>query len=110
MSSFIFGVLHLFNLFQSDSIIITVLAQVIYATMFGIGFGIILLGTGSIYPIGFIHGIINFFSSWDKLPGVIEPANAADFKTLEAVVSVGIVIPFLLYMLRQLKLIDRKVI
>ena len=106
ISSLLFGVLHLLNLFQAESQLITVLAQVVYATMFGVGFAIMLLRTGSIYPIGFVHGIINFCSSWDKLPGAVEPANIETFKTPEALISVIIVIPFFLYMLLQLKKIN----
>ncbi len=106
ISSALFGILHFLNLFQADAHIITVLAQVVYATMFGIGFGVILLRSGSIYPIGFVHGLINFFSSWDQLPGAVEPTNVNDFKTWEAFISVVIVLPFFLYMVSQIKSIS----
>ena len=106
LSAFLFGVLHFLNLLQADSHFITVLAQVTYATMFGVGFGIILLRTGSIYPIGFLHGIINFSSNWDDLPGAIEP-DLTPFRTAEAIISVIIVLPFFLYMLREYKKTDK---
>ncbi|MDC8006121.1 CPBP family intramembrane metalloprotease [Aureisphaera galaxeae] len=108
LSAFMFGVLHFFNLFQTDSHFVTVLAQVIYATMFGVGFAIMLLRTGSIYPIGFLHGIINFASNWDDLPGTVITKEIANFRTYEAIVSVLIVLPFFFYMLKQLPKIDRK--
>ena len=110
LASMLFGVLHFLNLLQADTFFPLVLSQVIYATMFGVGFGVILLRTGSIYPLGLLHGLINFSSNWDDLPGTIEPSNVDAFRTQEAILSVLVVIPFLIYTFVQIRKIDRKVL
>lgn len=102
ISAFLFGVLHFVNLLSADAHIALVLAQVTYASMFGIAFGVLLLRTGSIFPIGFLHGIINFSGSLHDLPGASEPVNMDEFKVWEALFSVLIVIPFLLFTYKQL--------
>lgn len=102
-----FGVLHFLNLLQADSHFISVLAQVTYATMFGVAFGVILLRTGTIYPLGFLHGVINFSGNWDDLPGAVEPTNLDEFRIWEAILSVLIVLPFFLYMWKQIPKIDK---
>ncbi len=101
-SAFLFGVLHFLNLLSADAHVALVFAQVTYATMFGVAFGILLLRTGSIYPIGFLHGIINFSGNLHDLPGASEPANIDNFKVWEALISVAIVLPFFFFAWRQL--------
>ncbi len=108
ISALLFGVLHFLNLLSADSDVMTVFAQVIYASMFGVAFGIILLRTGSIFPLGLLHGLINFSSNIHDLPGGLEPANIDDFKIWEAVLSIAIVIPFFYFAWRQLPNINRK--
>ena len=107
-ASLLFGVLHFLNLLQADAHFPLVLAQVIYATMFGVAFGIVLLRTGAILPLGLLHGIINFSSNWDDLPGAVEPADLEVYRMPEAIISVLVVLPFLLYVLREFRKIDRE--
>lgn len=106
--AFLFGVLHLLNLLSSDAHVALVLAQVTYATMFGVAFGILLLRTGGIYPIGFLHGIINFSGNLHDLPGASEPSNIDEFKIWEALISVAIVLPFFFFAWRQLPKINQE--
>lgn len=102
LASLLFGVLHLLNLFNADSQFPTVIAQVIYATFFGVAFGIILLKSKSLFALGLLHGLINFFNSLDELPGAVEPAIMEEYAIQEAVFSVLVVLPFLWYALKQL--------
>ncbi|NAS13273.1 CPBP family intramembrane glutamic endopeptidase [Poritiphilus flavus] len=108
LAALLFGVLHFLNLFNADAQFPTVIAQVIYATFFGIAFGIILLRSKSLLALGVLHGIINFFNSLDDLPGAVEPAKMQEYAIHEAVFSVLVVIPFLWYALRQLPSIKRQ--
>lgn len=105
-AAFLFGVLHFLNLLSADAHVALVFAQVTYATMFGVAFGILLLRTGSIYPIGFLHGIINFSGNLHDLPGGSEPANIDEFKIWEALISVAIVLPFFFFAWKQLRKIN----
>lgn len=102
LSALLFGLLHFLNLLQRDSNWLTVLAQVIYATMFGVSFGITLLRTGSLFPLGILHGLINFSSNLAKLPEVTEPAMLQQYKLHDAAFSVIVVLPYFLYALQQL--------
>ncbi len=110
IASLLFGILHLLNLFNADSQFPTVIAQVIYATFFGIAFGIILLKSKSLLALGLLHGIINFFNSLDDLPGAVEPAVMEEYAMQEAVFSVLVVLPFLWYALKQLPSIKWQVV
>lgn len=107
-AALLFGVLHLLNLLQPDASVATVLSQMTYATMFGLAFGIVLLRTESLFPLGILHGLINFSSNWDKLPGAVAPIKTETFLQYEALISVAIVVPFLWYALRQLPKVDRE--
>ncbi len=106
-ASLLFGVLHFLNLLQPDKHFHLVLSQVLYATMFGVAFGIILLRTGSLFGLGLLHGLINFSSNWDDLPGAVEPDGVDLYRTYEAIIAVLVVLPFFVYMVRQLSKIDR---
>lgn len=106
-SSLLFGVLHFLNLFQAEKQFLQVLSQVIYATMFGVAFGILLLRTGSILPLGLLHGLINFSSSLDNLPNVIEPVGDDAYSAFDAIIAILVVTPFFIYALRQLPKINR---
>ncbi len=108
LSSLLFGILHLLNLFNPDSHFASIIAQVVYATFFGVAFAIILLKTKSLLPLGFLHGIINFANSLDELPGAIEPSEMDNYVVQEAIFAVLIVLPFLLYTLRQLPSLSKE--
>ena len=86
----IFGAAHIVNLTIAEPL--DVYAQVIYATLFGIGFAGLLVYTQSIWLPLFIHSIINAASGFGFyfIPGlVIESSDASSY-------VVGIVIIFLL--------------
>lgn len=106
-SSLLFGVLHFLNLLRPDSYFPLVFSQVLYAAFFGMAFGVILLRTGSILPLGFIHGLINFPFNWDDLLGTVATLKTNLFMYYEAILSVPVVLPFLTFILIQVKKIDR---
>ena len=110
LGSFLFGVLHFLNLLKADASLHLVLSQVTYATFFGVAFGIVLLRTGSLLPLGLLHGVINFSSNWDDLPGAVEPQGMETYVIHEAIISVIVVLPFLFYTLKQLPKIDRNAV
>ena len=58
ISSIVFGIIHIFNLFYGANTI-TTLAQVIYATALGLMFSIFFYKTNNIIPCIICHGIIN---------------------------------------------------
>ena len=110
MGAMLFGVLHLLNLFQSDSHLWIVLSQVTYATTFGIAFGIVLLRSASLLPLAILHGLINFSSNLANLPGAVEPPEVAEYKVYEGIIAVIVVLPFFSYSLYQFPKIDRSTI
>jgi uncharacterized protein len=59
VSSLIFGLAHLINIWQGHSAA-TVIIQIIYATLLGIGFAGARLYTGTIWPAIVIHALIDF--------------------------------------------------
>ncbi|MBX2871037.1 MAG: CPBP family intramembrane metalloprotease [Saprospiraceae bacterium] len=109
-AALLFGVLHFLNLLQPDASGVVVISQVTYATMFGVAFGIILLRTESLLPLGILHGLINFSSNFDQLPGALAPIKTETYLLFEAAISVLIVLPFLWYTLRQFPKIDQEAI
>lgn len=103
LGAFLFGGLHFLNLLANDSNTYLVIAQVTYATMFGVAFGVLLLRSNSLFPIGILHGLINFTSNWHDLPGATEPAIMEQYQLHEAIISVVVVLPFFIWSLVQLK-------
>jgi hypothetical protein len=61
-SALAFGLAHIFALFAGGEII-TTLAQVIWAFIFGIFYGYIFVKTGSLWPSMVIHWLSNVFQS-----------------------------------------------
>ena len=58
ISSFIFGIAHLLNLFYAP--VISVLVQVVYAFAFGVLFAALYVRSGNIWAIVLLHGFVNF--------------------------------------------------
>ncbi len=66
LSSSVFGVIHLLNLIGNPELIVSTIAQVIYAIMIGCFFCIIYYRAGNIWPCIILHGLVNFTSKfWD---------------------------------------------
>ena len=87
VQALIFGLLHLLNL--NDGFTIDVLAQVIYATLLGIGFAGVVAYTRTIWTAVFAHAFINMIGSINYIfnPNYIDSEN-----TLSSYVVVIIVI------------------
>jgi len=60
ISAFIFGCTHFVALYTYD--FVSVLCQVIYAFIFGLFFGVLLIKGQNIYLLGVVHGIVNLMS------------------------------------------------
>lgn len=63
ISSAVFGIIHIFNLFYGADII-TTLAQVIYATALGLMFSMFFYKTNNILPCVICHSIINMTNTF----------------------------------------------
>lgn len=62
VSSLIFGLVHLLNIFEKPDSLGVIMGQVIYATFIGIGFAACYLKTKSLLPLILIHIGINLMS------------------------------------------------
>ncbi len=96
ISSILFGVMHFANMITGDEIY-DVLVQVIYATLIGIAFSTIVFYTESIWPTIFIHSLVDFF------PQLSPPVTNVPIDFLNALIIIGIQIPFALYGMKLLK-------
>ncbi|HRQ90886.1 MAG TPA: type II CAAX endopeptidase family protein [Bacteroidia bacterium] len=81
LSSASFGMMHLANCFQSIDVgprfrvefdaagqsIVNALVQVVYATFFGVFFGAILLKSNKLWPLVFIHALVDFPSTLQSM-------------------------------------------
>lgn len=65
----VFGLFHLVNLTNNDNTS-AVLVQVVFATLIGFFFGVLVLKTNKIIPVAITHGLINFSFSIAFLPGL----------------------------------------
>lgn len=74
--AFIFGVVHLVNLIQAPSL--AVYAQVVYATLLGIGFAGVVAYTGSIWSAVIAHAFINLVGNINRafVPDYAAEANS----------------------------------
>jgi len=101
--SFIFGLFHLID-FGTERVS-SEISQMIYATFIGVGFGAILLKTGSLIPLAILHGLINFVFGLDGLatPGGGVDISTANSSLVSAVASVVVTSPLLFIGLRITK-------
>ncbi|MBC8756376.1 CPBP family intramembrane metalloprotease [Kordia sp. YSTF-M3] len=100
--AFAFGLFHLVNI-SPDEPIVPVLIQVIFATLIGFFFGVLLLKTNKLMPLVITHALINFFFSLQFLPNfksevAEEPAS---------ITSIIICLPLFIIALFLLKKIDK---
>ncbi|MDN5199803.1 CPBP family intramembrane metalloprotease [Fulvivirgaceae bacterium BMA10] len=103
VSSVIFGLLHL--IVRNGSICAEI-GQVGAAICLGVMFGALLLRTNKLYPIAIIHGLIDFFSSFEDLEG---PDQNLEAQVVEQGSQTGelmvilVLMPFLIFGLIQMK-------
>ncbi|SFU63585.1 CPBP family intramembrane glutamic endopeptidase [Butyrivibrio sp. INlla21] len=64
LSSSVFGLIHLTNLIGNPEYFVSVMAQVIYATLLGCFFCIIYYRTKNIWPCIILHGLVDFTGSF----------------------------------------------
>ena len=75
LSSSVFGAIHLLNLIDSPELIVSTIAQAIYATMIGCFFCMIYYCTGNIWSCIILHGIVDFAA---KFWNAFNPTPRAD--------------------------------
>ncbi len=97
----IFGIAHLVNLNQNPTV--DVLAQVIYATLLGIGFAGIVAYSKSLWPVIGIHSVINAMGDLNRFFIDGYAANAGDAPNYVVAIAVIFLVATLpgLYLLRQ---------
>lgn len=98
LSSLLFGVSHFIHFFLGNEDLIQSLAQVMYATFFGVFFCGCFVRNKSIYPIMILHGLLDIVCDLDEI--VVGGGIDKSMKTMSiegATVLVGITVPFLIY-------------
>lgn len=104
LAAFIFGSFHLLNLFKNDNVT-AIIIQVVYATIIGFFFGVLVLKTNKIIPLAITHALINFFFSLQFLPGL----NSAQIDSTEeaSMSTIIIFLPLLIIGLINIKKLNK---
>ena len=89
-----FGLIHLLNF---DKGIYGEISQVFFATFIGIMFGVVLVITRRIYPLIIVHAVIDFAAKLDATGFPIKEKINTSMSIENAVLSVLLVLPCLLY-------------
>lgn len=95
-SSFLFGIIHFGNLTVSEQRPIAVTTQVIYAMLMGFVLSALYIRYKSFAGICVLHAFIDFVSYFPKLyenGAAAMPENLADIRMVDAVTTVGIMLP-----------------
>lgn len=87
ISSSLFGLTHLINLFDNPNLINDTMAQVFYATFIGIFFGALYLRTKNIWLVAFYHTMYNSASDIPVIFFKI-PKQAADSSLTDALLNI----------------------
>lgn len=108
ISSFVFGSLHLINLIGNSGIIVATIAQVIYATLFGVLFCVIYYRSGNLLSCIILHGVFDLTDVFWKCFSnnrmqLIEISNSTDLSFVEAGIIILICSSFLISALVQLR-------
>ncbi len=82
----VFALLHLFN-FKVENLSSEV-AQLLYATYFGVFFGAVLFRTNRIIPIAIMHGLIDFVSALKKVAVQTEPIINSTSKVVNTDINI----------------------
>lgn len=106
-AALIFGLFHLLNLFKNGNVT-AVIIQVVYATIIGFFFGVLVLKTNKIIPLAITHALINFFFSLQFLPSLNTSQNNSTDET--SVAAILIVLPLLIIGFINLRKLDKDLI
>ncbi len=98
-SSALFGAAHVFNLLAHRQPLLSNLTQIAYGFFFGVIFAACVLRNNAIWPMMVAHAAVDFGGSLLREiaisgPGPVVPANSTP---TEALVSIAITLPLLLY-------------
>jgi membrane protease YdiL (CAAX protease family) len=113
ISAFVFGCWHIGNLLFAPDLVIATVAQVIYATEFGVIFAVIYYRSKSLIPCIILHGLIDFASDfWNCFAGdaneVLTANNTIDIDIASAIGLVALCSPFVISGLWQLRTVFKK--
>lgn len=97
LSSLIFGLGHLANLFMFPTLIIRTLSQIIYASLHGTLYASIYLRCKNIWAVVILHAVYDWLI---KVPGIYYPVTIpsapVDISVLSGIINVTLAIPFAL--------------
>ena len=99
LSSSVFGVIHLLNLIGNPELIVSTIAQVIYATMVGCFFCMIYYCTGNIWSCIILHGIVDFAA---KFWNAFNPAPRADKSIFMGIFEIAVCAILMIYAIIKL--------
>ena len=104
VSSCMFGFLHIFNLFDTPELFISIIAQVLYAVLYGIFFCGVYVKCKNLWSIIIAHAIVDIIGN---LPPYISSYMAEisneDSSLLLGILTVVMILPFALLGLRYLR-------
>lgn len=97
LSSSIFGLLHLINLFAGRRTLLSTVSQIVYGIFFGVYFAAVLLRNRSIWPVIFTHALFDLCGNFEAVSvggtfGLVKEATLNN-----ALVSALVCLPLLLY-------------
>ena len=107
-ASLFFGLLHLLNF---DKGMYGEVSQVFFATFIGVMFGVVLVITKRIYPLIIVHALIDFAAKTDATGLPIKEKISQSMSIENAVLSVLLTVPCLLYglfLMKKYRLITEK--
>lgn len=109
VSAIIFGLVHLISLLDYD--LLSVITQVVYATIHGLFFGILLVKGRNIYLLSLSHAIINFLNRIKHInqpPIVIADTNDSQSLLLTIILTIVIFSPLIFVSLLYITRISTK--
>lgn len=96
LSSLLFGVIHLLNLFSEPQMLNATIAQVFYATFIGIFLGILYLRTNNIWVVVFFHAIYDIVSELPVIFHEIPAQEMVDISISDAIITAAFAFIFVL--------------
>lgn len=88
ISSFLFGAVHLLNLFDNPNLINDTIAQVFYSIFIGVFFGALYLRTKNIWVVAFYHIMYNSASEIPVIFFAVPNQTASDSSITEAIINI----------------------
>ncbi len=106
LSSSIFGLLHLLNLFMGRYTLLSTLAQITFGTFFGVFFAACFLRVRSIWPVIFTHALFDLCGNLNEITVSSSFGKMQETTPEGALLAIALTLPLLLYglfILRKVK-------